>query len=574
MEIKWVMSDEERLLHNLTRSRGTPEQTTEKRKAISPLLENEEAGIDTWLGPKEKDMFKYMSPEEKAQIESILFKYHDSYMKIPYTVPKTNGNRGPVEVIKMFTTIIRRFALFCTGVEDFSRLTTPDQQNLLRAGVLEMCLLRSAHVFDMDNNRWPAYDKHYMKDCPSLRLEDMEKLVSPELYDMHKRFISSFQKLKADEPTVVLLLLVILFYPDRAEVQDCTGINQSQEKFISLLQKYVQWRYGAVNGAQLFPRLLSKLADLRQLNDCHTAYNLKLGQEDLHLIQNQLGQMNLNNCQEWDGNENSPLIQLDTNQHQNSTISENNWNSFPQSDHGIGHDNLGYIPQIASENEEVQRQRSGNATQGYFQQFITEKIPTLIQNPFAPLSFEADILQAKELFENAFSNRPEMLNMDMMQKAAAFANLKNISFPIHSQGQNEEFQSFQSQSIPTTFPSNLIAHPLSQYFTNNSSIPLQSQQQDENKEMTETVGAGFNELHGFGKNDKLFGSAFPPNLDISTFLGNNYSNGSPGEDWTHTFSLHGQSRQRQLSETEITQRQNGMNNYEALMQSDSNSFDL
>ena len=42
-----------------------------------------------------------------------------------------------------------RFAYFAMLLPEFSSLPRPDQGMLLRAGILEMCLLRSALCFDI-----------------------------------------------------------------------------------------------------------------------------------------------------------------------------------------------------------------------------------------------------------------------------------------------------------------------------------------------------------------------------------------------------------------------------------------
>lgn len=41
------------------------------------------------------------------------------------------------------------------------------------------------------------------------------------------------------------------------------------------------WRYGPHNERLLYPRLLLKLTDLRELNDQHNNYNLKLAKREV-----------------------------------------------------------------------------------------------------------------------------------------------------------------------------------------------------------------------------------------------------------------------------------------------------
>jgi len=116
-------------------------------------------------------MLKYMTAEEKDEIECIVNKYQHSYREIPFKVSHCQGSRNTIEIIQMFTTILRRFAYFTKLLPEFTALSIPDQSTLLRASVLEMCLLRGALSFDLKNNKWPAVDKlTFLKDCPQLRV--------------------------------------------------------------------------------------------------------------------------------------------------------------------------------------------------------------------------------------------------------------------------------------------------------------------------------------------------------------------------------------------------------------------
>lgn len=45
----------------------------------------------------------------------------------------------------------------------------------------------------------------------------------------------------------------------------------------------MNWRYGPHNATIMYPRLLIKLTDLRELNDQHNEYNLKLAKQEVRL---------------------------------------------------------------------------------------------------------------------------------------------------------------------------------------------------------------------------------------------------------------------------------------------------
>jgi hypothetical protein len=45
------------------------------------------------------------------------------------------------------------------------------------------------------SNRWPNTNWDLYVDAPTLRVDDMKRLVTPELYEMHIAFIKSMQVL-------------------------------------------------------------------------------------------------------------------------------------------------------------------------------------------------------------------------------------------------------------------------------------------------------------------------------------------------------------------------------------------
>jgi hypothetical protein len=80
--------------------------------------------------------------------------------------------------------------------------------------------------------------------------------VSHELFENHMKFIKRFQKLKVDEPTSMLLIMIVMFSPERSDLEDVEKISFAQEKYCALLKKYVNWRYGPA-GSMLYPRVFT-----------------------------------------------------------------------------------------------------------------------------------------------------------------------------------------------------------------------------------------------------------------------------------------------------------------------------
>lgn len=177
----------------------------------------------------------------------------------------------------MFGTFISRFHHFCQLLADFLSLPFQDQNILLRDGILEMSLLRVALVFDPVNNCWPNRNLPMYRDSPVLYLSDISRLTSPRLHQKNVDFIYWIRQTGVDEPTVMLLTMVVLFTPERAGISRKKSVEKFQLHYTTLMQHYMKWRFGPDKCKSLFSKLLTKLSDLRELRDSYDSQNLQLG---------------------------------------------------------------------------------------------------------------------------------------------------------------------------------------------------------------------------------------------------------------------------------------------------------
>lgn len=299
MEKSWVMSDMERSA--LMKSRNEKKQKVVGVPApinvvTSPPKTTATSIDDQPYEPVVERMIDHMSIAEIKEIEEIVAKYLYAYEKVPYRneLKYYNDDRPGVQVMEMFGTLIHRYAFYSRMIEDFIRLPFTDQSLLLKGGVLEMCLLRGALAFDPANNHWPNVNMSIYKNAPVLKLGNMSHMTSFKLFQMHMDFIKSVQKLGADEATIMLLILIVLFTPERADLQQTEAIAFAQNRYSALLQRYTNWRYGHVQARIIFSKLLTKLSDLRELSDSHNHHHLHLRREEISSIQHQLESLKLN----------------------------------------------------------------------------------------------------------------------------------------------------------------------------------------------------------------------------------------------------------------------------------------
>ena len=102
------------------------------------------------------------------------------------------------------------------------------------------------------------------------------------MFDQQMKFVRSLTvKLRADETTLVLLLVLSLFSPDRDNLTNREYVSAEQERYCLLLKRYLESRYAKPLARFMFPRLVMKLTEIRSLNEEHTHVLLKLNPDGI-----------------------------------------------------------------------------------------------------------------------------------------------------------------------------------------------------------------------------------------------------------------------------------------------------
>ncbi|RWS14808.1 Vitamin D3 receptor B-like protein [Dinothrombium tinctorium] len=295
MEKSWVMTEEERLQMLKTRLEKRQRQDAkESCKSMSKQLED----LPRYKCDFEPDIGlinKYLSEDEISLIESIINHYLKSCKEIAFNeeliMSKLPRNR--TEILDMFFTAIQQFALFAQRFEAFKKISPTDQEILLRGGVLELCFVRGAFLFDLESQSWLQSKSTSCSPLPYLAAADLKPLIRDDLVEKHMRFIKMIKDIDVDESTIMLLCVIILLSPDRPGLTDPHFISKQQEFFLILLRKYMNWRYSERKSSTLYPKLLLTLPELRELSEGHTDYHLWLCREELEEIQIRLSSLRL-----------------------------------------------------------------------------------------------------------------------------------------------------------------------------------------------------------------------------------------------------------------------------------------
>jgi len=178
-------------------------------------------------------------------------------------------------------------------IRSFKALPQPDQIYLLKGGSIELLILRSVITFDKEK-------QHFLDkvDHPETRAMNIDQLRVAEsgtgLFDAHMKFVRTLAvDLHADETTLILLLVISLFSPDRGRLLCEPVIASHQQEYCMLLQRYLQSRYPASVARSLFPRLLMTLTDIRNLDEEHSHVLLKVNPEGIQPLMKEVFDLNL-----------------------------------------------------------------------------------------------------------------------------------------------------------------------------------------------------------------------------------------------------------------------------------------
>ncbi|XP_022661248.1 vitamin D3 receptor A-like isoform X2 [Varroa destructor] len=198
-------------------------------------------------------------------------------------------------VLQLFFSAIRQFSCFAQQLASFQVIPiAADRETLLRASVLEMLFLRSAFAYDARLKGWVvSHEASRRTDEALVYFEDVRELVDDErLLEKHKRFMKGMQASMPEKDHVVytILMAICLHCGDRKGLLNCGYIVEQQERYILLLQRYLQFRYKPTIGKTIYARILLKLADLREVAESHQEFDLKLTEKEIREIQERLAQ--------------------------------------------------------------------------------------------------------------------------------------------------------------------------------------------------------------------------------------------------------------------------------------------
>lgn len=102
------------------------------------------------------------------------------------------------------------------------------------------------------------------------------------LFDDYMKFVRSLAvELRANKTALILLLMIALFSPDRLQLEQKEAVAEEQERYSVLLQRYLESQHPVAIAHMIYPKMLLKLTDIRELSEKHSHVLLKANPEGI-----------------------------------------------------------------------------------------------------------------------------------------------------------------------------------------------------------------------------------------------------------------------------------------------------
>ncbi|KAG7168041.1 uncharacterized protein LOC121867802 [Homarus americanus] len=258
MEKGWVMTeDERRKMMQQRQERKTKEET--KKQPPTPCTGTEKYSL---------------SEEDRTEISIIVSLYKKAYQDVPYE--ESCPQEGPTGVMSPWMTFCKRIGYFFSLFREFADLSSSDQALLLKTAITSACIIMGSVVYDPSSGRWPGKGISRSGFVPNVTSQNVERIVPAELMSRVEHFFRKFQQVCPDETMAMILILVALYSPELMGLEAKDTIQALQDRYTSILQKYVAWKYKD-QSSLMFPKVIVSLADIRELAERTSQMRIQQG---------------------------------------------------------------------------------------------------------------------------------------------------------------------------------------------------------------------------------------------------------------------------------------------------------
>lgn len=134
-------------------------------------------------------------------------------------------------------------------------------------------------LYDTERDAWVTPKG----EIPSKILKNATGFV--QLHDDHVNYCKSIKDIiQEDIMLVTIMQVIVLFAPEGQHVFYREAVSNIQDKYLLLLKHYCESKYGFQVGATMFPQLMSKMKELKELAESHGKYLLDVNPTEIEPI--------------------------------------------------------------------------------------------------------------------------------------------------------------------------------------------------------------------------------------------------------------------------------------------------
>ncbi len=183
------------------------------------------------------------------------------------------------QLVNQSSITVLRIIKFAKRLEEFVRLPQECQIGILKGTWIHILLLRSVSLYDCERDVWVTPKG----DIPTEILKNATGYI--HLHDSHVNYCKSLKSLVGDDLIIVIILLVtVLFSPEGPHVNVREVISNIQDKYLLLLKHYLESKYSFIHAADMYPSLMSKMKELKELAESHGKYLLDINPREIEPI--------------------------------------------------------------------------------------------------------------------------------------------------------------------------------------------------------------------------------------------------------------------------------------------------
>lgn len=271
---------------------STPEQPSTPQSVSSDtpldtsnmlcLLRNARAifSTDTLLKPPVDYTVRAMTQEEEIMLQELLQVYDLSFTAdIEPLIHVKRIDPSLNQLVNQSSITVLRLIKFAKRLEDFARLPQDCQIGILKGTWIHILLLRSVSLYDIERDMWTTP----RGEIPTEILKNATGY--DDLHDRHVSYSKSIKTMVPDDLTIVILMIVIvLFSPESPHVTLRETVSNIQDKYLILLKHYLEHKYTYHRSSDLFPKLMMKLNELKDLAEIHGKYLLDVNPGEIEPI--------------------------------------------------------------------------------------------------------------------------------------------------------------------------------------------------------------------------------------------------------------------------------------------------